>query len=243
MPPDIGPYSQDVLTRIYNVQWGAVYVVITGAKSDYAFSDMDGVSILETKRGPGPQSEFMTGTLIECSTSAGERFATLDSKLVGGPGGEGGGEGSTLIAVMVYPKTDEVRARWWDYATAYQGVNDGTLGPFRWLASFRAFNPCRVNFKIKNKPHLTQPAEVGDVIVQAYPISGAHQGLGGQSESVVVEGFSISSYRTDTTGAGPIYACPPEWRVDVVQLDDGVAVASGLRFGKDPPLIGSDIPQ
>lgn len=248
MADNVGPYSQDVLTRIYNVQWGGIYVVIIGAKSDYAVSSMDGVSILEKNQGPGPQSLFRTGTLIECPANAGEGFATLNSTLVGGPGGESGvGEGSALIAVMVYPKTEEVRTSWWNYAKAYQGVDstgDALLdaGPFLWIAEFRAYNPCLVNFKIKTEPHLTTPAEVGDTIVQAYPISGAHTGLGGQLETVVVTGFSIPMYRTDTTGIGQVYRSPPSWSGDVVTVDDGQAVSLGLLFGTNPPLIAGDIP-
>jgi hypothetical protein len=234
----------DPLQMIVNIKTAPqVYVVITAAKSDYAVANKG--TVIETQQAPGPQSPFMTGTLIQCSVSAGEAFASLASTLVGGTGGDG----STLIAVMVYPKTDEVRASWWDYAQAYQGQNVvedsiAESGPFLWISQFRAWGPCNVDFKIRNKPHLIDPpADVRDTIVQAYPTTGAHDGTGGLNQPVSVLGYSNSFYRTDKDGTGPIYTTAPEWATDVIFVDAGIPSGFlGLLFGEDPPLIAADVP-
>jgi len=247
------PYRLDPFQNIVNVQFSfRVYVVITGARTDYAVPNPEkpGVKVIETKQGPGPQSPFMTGTLIECSASAGEQFASLDSTLVGGPGGEGGGEGSTLITIMVYPKTEKVRDNWWGYARAYQGIGlkpeetrTEAAGPFLWIAEFRAYGPCKVDFTIRNKPHLIGPVppDVRDTIVEAYPTSGRHTGAGGNLEAVSVTGFLITRYRTDKKGTETLYVTPPAWAADE-GITSTFPKMGGLRFGKDPPLIASDIP-
>lgn len=257
------PYSTGIFETITGVHFSdrRVYVIITGAGNDYASADgqpgvpvldvgstetTHGTVVLATRQGPGPQSPFMTGTLIECSSDAGEEFATLVSKLVGGPGGEGGGQGSTLIAVMVYPKTKEVRTSWWDYARGYQGVANPipivdalqSAGPFLSIASFRAYDPCVVNFKIRFEPHLLSPSTTKDKMVQAYPTSGAHLGHGGNNEPVSVTGWTYDVYRLDKDGTGQIYLTPPEWQP--IHVDSATAFGFGLLFNTDPPLINAD---
>lgn len=244
------PYRLDPFQNIVNCQFSPrVYVVITAAKSDYATAGQDGVEILETRQAPGPQSTFMTGTLIECSANTGEEFAKLNSSLMGGPGGEGGGEGSTLITAMVYPKTEEVLASWWTYAQKYQGQlepdnNILDAGPFLWISEFRAYGPCSVSFKIKIRPHLVNPGPgVKDKITQAYATSGSHSGPGGGLETRTVTGFRVEFYRTDKDGAGQIYrGNVSAWRSEIVETPGTGDEFKGIGFGKDPALIPADIP-
>ncbi len=251
------PYRLDPYQNIINVQLSTrVYVVITSTFDDYAIPNPDSsVKLIDKrKRVVGPPFGS-TCTLLECSSNAGADFATLKSSLVGGPGGEGGGQGSVVINVMVYPKTDEVRKNWFDYALKFQGIgtsNDHVVeaGPFLWIAYFSAYNPCVVKFKIRSKPHLKGTPPKG-TIVEAYPTTGTHDGLGGQNEPVKVLGYFIGFYRTDKKGTGTVFAggatqtaAPSDWKPDVVFIDAGLTpfFSKGLLFGKDPPLIDADIP-
>jgi hypothetical protein len=240
------PWRLDPFQNIVNCQFAPrVYVVIVGA-GEHATAGKEGVSILDTRSVASPTSSLnKTGTLIECSAAAGEGFASIHTPIIGGPGGEGGGEGSALMQIIVYPKVDDVLSDWWEWAKHWDGVDtepDDSLGPYLWVAGVRAYGPSTYDFKIKYKPHLNPPGPhaTKNTMVQAFPTTGAHSGLGGIGEPMFVTGYFIYEYRLDKKGEGTLYVPPPSWRPDETTVGPGGAYATGLNFPKEPPLIDSD---
>jgi hypothetical protein len=232
-------YSQDVLTRIFNVQWGGVYVVIVARDYNYAVSNSDSVTVLDTRSEflGGTGFPTMSGTLVECGSSAVDDFITLPTMPTHPLGLEG-------IYVFVCPHTDEVKNNWYDYVKSqfdgdFSDDNGYPLRPFFWFARTWSGSKTTMNFKIRFERITSDPGAAK--IAQAYPTSGDTDWPSSNGTIYYIQGWFVDAYRLDKDGVGAIYdGYIPEWKIDpVITFSTGADPVMGLKFGRDPPSLGA----
>jgi len=242
------PYRLDPFQNIVNVNFAFnVYVIIVACTGDFAVAKSDSVKIIDRQSSDpalviGGDGSPVTATLIQCSANAGADFVELQTSLISGPL-----DNSEKVYAIVCPKTDDVKANWFeDYVVNFYSAGSTVTPPtkpFLWILSGILMGaPTLMKFKIRYAPHLSHPSPgAKDKMVQMYPTTGNNV-YAGNSFGNSIAGWAVQAYRTDKAGTGPLFGIPPEWNTDNIIYFSGVPAGTGLLFGKDPPLIAGDVP-
>jgi hypothetical protein len=261
------PYSQDVLTNIFNVQWGAGDVIVVFMEispfdpqldfdlklpgSDAKATFLSSWTTPTYSTDPAP----LKNSAYSVSANVGE---FLESIAPAPP--EGLDFNGAQLGVFVFAALDTDPAGGLARATAgtkliaplfiVNALNadlTSEIAPpgLRWgIETGVMATEVTMTWKMRFGEHRAAepPPPPPNGMVQCYPLVSSHAGYLGDI-AVTYSGYYLLAYRLDVDGTGDVYsefANPSEWNVPVTDSSDPDG-GNGIPFGDPPPLISADV--
>jgi hypothetical protein len=267
----VGPYSQDVLTRIINVQWGGEVIVVFVDVS--AFDDApaaghepieDKATFLSSWRTPYQEAGFQPGyqsTAYSVSTGAGEFIKLTAPIFSDGPIGfyndvfvfaNDGNIDASLARAIAGTKLIMPAIYLIDHSESdlpYEMAPPGLLWSVELGAMTSGFS---TTWKMRNGQHRIIPGDGDGTLppnnmIQCYPLCDPFSGPFG-GEMVIYSGYTIYAYRLDANGTDTVYGelLPEDGSQNIdpawsQSIVSGFPSFRGIPFQDPPPLISQDL--
>lgn len=265
------PYSQDALTRVFNVSWGGDAIVVFMETSPWNPQPVYGLSplgeaatFLDIWQTPtyGKDPAPLKNSAYRVKANATDEF--LRSTAPSPPEDINGTWLSVLVFAGGMGLADVIQATKLMAPALYilnaanadlpsevappgllWGITTGTMVPGVTMDWKLTFN--------EHRDDGNSPSPLPNAMMQCYPVITSHSGYGGGlGERVTYTGYFLIAYRLDRAGTGDVYSQSPKSTEAgaqnlppewnvVIVTGVGATPLRGIPFGDPPPLISADV--